>query len=247
MKKLISIIVILFSAMLMEAQDSPCTYDEDIDVVKYRDTTVYCDFAGVVIDTITVKWTDTTHDLRSAIKLSKCNKSLLEGNCTSFKFGDSVENCSAIFSSKLVYLENPNRVFAVVYYNYSKNNFGTTHVTYKLYEDKSITDNSANSVVYHFTYRTINSLCDTNLSTYKLYPNPAVSVVTLEYTFCVNVDHLKIYLHDCYGRAYNTVDVDIGYFNGKIQLTVSDLIPGIYFCSIVADNKRIGVEKIIKQ
>jgi hypothetical protein len=75
------------------------------------------------------------------------------------------------------------------------------------------------------------------------YPNPASSTVHVDYMLPVNVTKARIAITDMLGSKVKEISLEN--HSGKARITVTDLIDGIYFYSLVADDKLVLTRKFV--
>ena len=75
------------------------------------------------------------------------------------------------------------------------------------------------------------------------YPNPAINVVYVDYTIPVSVNKASIVITNMLGSKVK--EVKLGDLSGKARITVTDLINGIYFYSLVADDQLLLTRKFV--
>lgn len=114
-------------------------------------------------------------------------------------------------------------------------------------------DNNLTYDGYYFDDLTINiidrtvdvkDIDKTNLSLYlsEGYPNPAGEIVTFKYNLAKNSNSANLYITDLSGRTLKKIDVDRN--SNQLQISLNDLKPGIYLCTLKADNSNSVTRKV---
>jgi hypothetical protein len=75
------------------------------------------------------------------------------------------------------------------------------------------------------------------------YPNPAVNRVNVDYSIPVSVKNASVVVTDLLGSRVKEISLED--LNGTARIQVSELTNGIYFYSLVADNKLIVTRKFM--
>ena len=75
----------------------------------------------------------------------------------------------------------------------------------------------------------------------QAYPNPARSTVRFDYS--MPVSNATAVVYNVVGQE--VMRQDINTFEGQLNLSVADLIDGIYFCSIMLDGKTANTVKFV--
>ena len=87
-----------------------------------------------------------------------------------------------------------------------------------------------------------------NAFDFKVYPNPTNGVVNVQCT--MNNEQWtdgEIHVLDMYGRLLNVVGVNSDSPLRTAQIDLSRYANGVYFIKMVADDKTIAVQKVVKQ
>lgn len=74
------------------------------------------------------------------------------------------------------------------------------------------------------------------------YPNPANNAVVFTYQLG-NITTAKVVIRDLLGKEVTTANIDQQ--EGKLRITTDQMINGIYFYSVVADDKIITTKKLV--
>ena len=89
---------------------------------------------------------------------------------------------------------------------------------------------------------------DYNAFDFKVYPNPTNGVVNVQWT--VNNEQWtdgELQVLDMYGRLLNVIGVNNDSSIRTAQIDLSHYANGVYFIKMVADDKTIAVQKVVKQ
>ncbi|MBR5920114.1 MAG: T9SS type A sorting domain-containing protein [Bacteroidales bacterium] len=87
-----------------------------------------------------------------------------------------------------------------------------------------------------------------NAFDFKVYPNPTNGVVNVQWT--VNNEQWtdgELQVLDMYGRLLNVIGVNNDSSIRTAQIDLSHYANGVYFIKMVADDKTIAVQKVVKQ
>ncbi|QJX45980.1 T9SS type A sorting domain-containing protein [Hymenobacter taeanensis] len=82
--------------------------------------------------------------------------------------------------------------------------------------------------------------------TLSVYPNPARGLVTVSLGQKFTADY-KLRLNNIIGREVRTVSLRPEAADGGMALNLSDLPPGMYFYSLVLDNKVMSTKRLVLQ
>lgn len=123
---------------------------------------------------------------------------------------------------------------------YPKTFAGTSTFRYIWFDENNPTDSTWVDVTYAITGTA--SVKEIAKSTkIKVYPNPATSLLNVELTS--NETRKSIEIMDLTGRKVYSKEVTRN--SELLQINTSDLTPGIYFVSVVANDKTVKTEKVI--
>ena len=81
---------------------------------------------------------------------------------------------------------------------------------------------------------------------FKIYPNPVQDYLNIYYNVIDFSSNIKIQLIDVMGRIIQETNVIIQNNEGIIKLNLTKVTAGIYFCSIISENKNVYSFKFIK-
>jgi hypothetical protein len=119
---------------------------------------------------------------------------------------------------------------------------GNASVSYVFFDENDLSDFSTINVTYVPFAVGIeeNNLNEIFLS--NAYPNPASTVVSLDYDL-KDVNDTKLVIYNLLGSVVR--DVHITDVIGKIKVNVSDLDEGIYFYSLLVNNETVKTQKLV--
>jgi hypothetical protein len=120
---------------------------------------------------------------------------------------------------------------------------GISRVSYVFYDANNRNDSVVVTVEFNASPT---SVSDQLLSLVKFsdaYPNPAINVVKVDYSLPGSVNEAAIVITNMLGSRVKEVKLDDR--SGKAQIPVSELINGIYFYSLVADDELILSKKFV--
>lgn len=80
--------------------------------------------------------------------------------------------------------------------------------------------------------------------TLKVFPNPSNTNTTIDFV-TDEVSVVEITMTDVLGRLVKANKFDLGAGKQSIELSISDLSAGIYFCNVTVSGKQIGSSKLI--
>lgn len=120
---------------------------------------------------------------------------------------------------------------------------GISRVKYVFFDAENRNDSVAVTVEFNASP---SSAGDDLLSAVKFseaYPNPARNYVSVDYSIPSSVNKASIVVSNMLGSKVK--EVGLGDRNGKVRIEVLDLINGIYFYSLVADNNMLLTRKFV--
>lgn len=90
-----------------------------------------------------------------------------------------------------------------------------------------------------------NSIDEKSTISYTMFPNPTSNLLTIkiDQTTTVSNGEISVVLRDITGKEImrtNTAQ------NHRFQLSLENLVSGIYFCSVLKNNELIATEKVVK-
>jgi len=198
-------------------------------------------------DTLSQSWkidriaADVLDSAENVLYHYNCRYDLQSGNW------DSIVNESSVYDLNV---NTTNSIFPIIQdpplYNYDFINANS----YNLLKERTIYEKSfftgSVEVIGHlrFFYSGIpSSYSDLSKeSSYKLYPNPAVDQITLEFEKPIN--NCEIIIYNTFGQKILQKQLD---GNTSCNINILELKPGIYFYSIVSEGRQLFSDKLVKQ
>ena len=87
----------------------------------------------------------------------------------------------------------------------------------------------------------------TGLNTgFNIYPNPVQDYLNISYNVTEFSNNFNIEVIDIMGRIIQLLDYNTKNNEGILKLNLTNVPPGIYFCTINSDNKEVFTFKLIK-
>ena len=120
---------------------------------------------------------------------------------------------------------------------------GISKIMYVFFDINNVNDSVAVTVEYNASPASIG---DELLSLVKFsdaYPNPAINVVNVDYSIPGTVNHAEVVISNMLGSKVKAVELND--FSGKARIEVSELLNGIYFYSLIADDQLILTRKFV--
>ena len=128
--------------------------------------------------------------------------------------------------------------------DYNPMNFpGISKITYVWYDINNTNDSVAVTVKYNASPAGIKDDLLGQVKFSAAYPNPAVNVVFADYTIPESVGSASIVITNMLGSKVK--EVRLSDRTGKARIDVSDLLNGIYFYSLRADDQLLLTRKFI--
>jgi hypothetical protein len=128
--------------------------------------------------------------------------------------------------------------------DYNPNNVpGISEITYVFFDASNTNDSVSVLVRYNGSPSGINDDLARQIKFSAAYPNPAVNVVYADYTIPESVSRASIVITNMLGSKVK--EVSLNDRSGKARIPVSDLMNGIYFYSLRADNQLLLTRKFV--
>lgn len=115
-------------------------------------------------------------------------------------------------------------------------------VSYQFYETRNPSDILDITVTF-CTGATISVKENVRLDNFKLFPNPAQNNVTVEYNLRNSSNNANVYLTNMLGARVVESSLDVN--DNRKQISVANLPSGVYFLSIVSDEKVLKTERLV--
>jgi hypothetical protein len=120
---------------------------------------------------------------------------------------------------------------------------GKSWITYVFFDVEDRNDSVAVVVEFNASPASVGDDLISGVKFSAAYPNPAVNIVYADYTLPESVANASIVITNMLGSKVK--DVKLEERSGKARIVVSDLINGIYFYSLVADNHVLVTRKFV--
>ncbi len=123
------------------------------------------------------------------------------------------------------------------------NNMGSARVRYVLYDINNISDSISLEMNYVVSAVGLAKLDAKNFTISNPMPNPATSNVSVKHNFTTTPKTASVKIYNMVGTLVKEVKVEGT--EGKTQLDVSTLNEGVYFYTLVVNDKLISTKKLI--
>jgi hypothetical protein len=123
------------------------------------------------------------------------------------------------------------------------NVYGASKIMYVFFDINNTNDSVAVSVKYNASPAGISDDLLSKVKFSGAYPNPAVNMVYVDYTIPESVTSASIVITNMLGSKVK--EVKLSDLSGKARIAVTDLINGIYFYSLVADDQLLLTRKFV--
>lgn len=120
---------------------------------------------------------------------------------------------------------------------------GTTGLSvyrYVFYNKTDLNDTISVTITFNASPNSVNEL--TAAEKLTIYPNPVANMAHITYKL-ENNDEAKLELHNMLGSKVKEIKLDAT--QNKLDLSVRDLNPGVYFYTLVQDNKAIATKRLV--
>ncbi|RLD52913.1 MAG: hypothetical protein DRJ05_16990, partial [Bacteroidetes bacterium] len=118
---------------------------------------------------------------------------------------------------------------------------GEASISYVFFDEADLSNFSTINVNFVSTVGVEENNFD-NIYLSSAYPNPASTFVSLDYDL-KDMNGAKLVVYNLLGSAVK--DIQITEDIGKIKMDVTDLDEGIYFYSLLVDNKTVKTQKLV--
>ena len=120
---------------------------------------------------------------------------------------------------------------------------GTSVVRYTLFDVNNPNDSIYVDLTYVVTPVGISELTAKNFHLSQPSPNPAINSVSFKYDFNFLPKNSSLKIYDMVGSLVK--EEKITGKDGKLNLNLSDLSEGVYFCSLSVNDKMISTRRLI--
>lgn len=176
------------------------------------------------------------------IKVKKTVHFSVPGSDVSFCFAG---NCfdPAVIISPTTAIINPNATDSSYTSDYSANGHnGGTSVTYAFYNINGTGDTA--KVTFNFnTSISVNDISKADIHFSDAYPNPANNSTTIAYALPKATNTASIRVSNILGSKI--VEYILDDLNGRKTIDISDLNEGVYFYSLIVNNKIYFTKKLV--
>lgn len=138
----------------------------------------------------------------------------------------------------------PGAICDQFYGDYNPNNvYGLSKIMYVFFDMDDASDSVAVKVEYNASPAGISDDLISLVKFSGAYPNPAINVVYVEYSIPESINNTSIVITNMLGSKVK--EVNLSDRSGKARIAVTDLINGIYFYSLAADDQLLLTRKFI--
>jgi hypothetical protein len=121
---------------------------------------------------------------------------------------------------------------------------GAASITYTFFQATDSTNSAEITIIYHSDVTGIGNVAVTGENKIApASPNPANSSTVINYSLKSNVQDGKLVVYNMLGTLVKEVKLEEQ--QGTVRLNVAELTAGVYFYSLVADNKVITTRKLV--
>ena len=177
-----------------------------------------------------------------SVKAKKIQNSLVTGSENSFCFAGTCYDPSTITS--LASATIASNVFDTTFeadYN-ANGRSGNSNITYVFFNTANPSD-SISVIVNYTTSVGINDISKSDISFSNAFPNPASSIITFTYALPKQCTSAKISIRNILGASIE--EVLLNNLNGEKTINISEFKNGIYFYSLIVDEKVFYTRKLI--
>lgn len=127
--------------------------------------------------------------------------------------------------------------------DYVPNSLGTSTAKFVFFDVDNPNDSSFVIVNYNVGFVGRNDILAKSAKVSNAYPNPASSMVYVDYKLPANTTNAKLKISNLLGTSVSTVDLTKN--EGKAAVNVNDLKNGVYFYSIMINNSATVTRKFV--
>ncbi len=121
-------------------------------------------------------------------------------------------------------------------------NFGTTIIRYTLFDLANPNDSISFTAEYHITPTSIKELTK-EIQFSNAYPNPADDICNFNYEIPTGINNTQLVIYNLIGSSM--LQEKILHQKGTIKINTSTYPEGIYFYSLIVENKTLFTKKFI--
>ena len=114
-------------------------------------------------------------------------------------------------------------------------------VQYSFYTN---TDDEPVVLIVNFKYSTasVEDYSDARIFS-NAYPNPAKNMVSFDYNMPANTQTASVAIYNMMGQEVIKQELNLG--DSRVNINVSDLTDGVYFYSLIVNNKTVKTNKLV--
>jgi len=176
------------------------------------------------------------------VKAKKIETSLVQGSENSFCFAGTCYSPTTLVSLNFVAisLNATDTSFEADYNAYGRS--GTSSITYVFFNTANPSD-SVSVIVNYTTSVGINDIGKSEVYLSEIYPNPASDIISFSYSLPKQTSKAKITICNILGSGI--ANIDLNEMNGKKTVNTSDFKEGIYFYSLIVNDKVFYTKKLL--
>ncbi len=176
------------------------------------------------------------------VKIKKIQHSLLTDSENSFCFAGSCYSPSTLISlsAAAIFVNGVDTSFEADYNAYGGS--GVSTITYVFFNTANVND-SVSVVVNYSTSLGINDFAKSDVHFSDAFPNPASNNVSFTYALPKQIATAKIAIRNLLGSM--VTEVELNEQNGKKTINTGNLKDGIYFYSLIVNDKVFYTRKLI--
>ena len=184
-----------------------------------------------------------------AAKTYQCRRAIFTmaaDDLTQFCFGGSCYGYTTNISTQTLTVASHDTIDFVNYgfdCTFAAGASNIMRVVYYRFEDPNNAADSAYFIVRYNVLMGINDAAKTASAVSQAWPNPAGATVNINYSAGSDTQKAKIVLYDVVGKEINTISLNDK--QGTARLATADMPSGIYFYSLIADDKLIATKKLV--
>jgi hypothetical protein len=148
------------------------------------------------------------------------------------------------YMSPVSYTIEPGQVYEGFYGDYNPLTVpGLSKIMYVFFDVNNNNDSVAVTVEYNASPFSVKDDLKSHVKFSDAYPNPAIETLYVDYVISTVVNKASIVIMNMLGSKVKEVSLDNR--SGKARIAVSDLVNGVYFYSLVADDQLILTKKFV--